>query len=785
METMRRRYSPSDRRRDERLMHNAQQAPQATYSSLTMTVVFGGLVAALYTALDETGRLLLAYAGVVFLVVFLIYWFFKRFAEEFRKNADLRRLPYFERPAVEALKKQLKENIKLRQAARKVEKSYEFKKVKRQNSPASTLLDMIPQGLFIDKTESYKTVLDVSQAHLGVCFATYPRRCGKTTWLQFVEYILGALWNVNKDRTKLFYDSVAALKEGRWFLEQPLRPVISVTMLECSKPETLLNQLKEQFQAHGVQAGPSVDFGSYLHFAPTTLKNLYETAIGELAQEEYSQRHELLNVRDEVNSEILILMDEYDFPFRELEYGKKLEYWAWYLCIFPPLRRRLLPEREGYYEVTRCLGVWCRCIKALLEKSVVWGTCIISLVPLGQTGLSDLPLSEVLTLRKKYHEFFGISERELSTALEDHASTSMSLDRVLDWASKPDINICTPLATRTRRTGRALQRKEFFDWLRDNVNEFCMALDIGDSGHIPVYSPLDALTLLQYVEDSGKEIPPLMWFSQSKNIYGPMLAARVDRKQLRDAMLGGTVDQATFTQSRIEHFYKSGTQAPLILLFYLGLLQVSYSNKEKLVLTPSDDARNLEFQIDLLSGYFPPPGNLSNREVNRLSANPELLLTRVIDCVNTGAERISRNNADFLSKPLREIPFQAAVYHMIAEQLSHPEIKVSVEKQIMGRKRIDIIVKLGEFYVIIENKMRGKNRLETKMREAIEQARGYRKRLRLRTEACILVAAVMDWDTPPSVYTQHSGGPMIRQEDMRRHICLSKRKRGGLWELGT
>ena len=169
----------------------------------------------------------------------------------------LTRAPQFSHSAVEALKHQLEENILLRQAARQRNGNYHFNGVNRNKTSNASLLHIINKGNFIDKTTSYrKLVEDGPEYQLGICPVMFPRCTGRTTWVSFMNLVCGPLWGSPEPERKEFYNAVSGLEEGKWFLHRPLRPVLQFTMSGMTTPKGFQGKIHQQFQSYGIKGSP-------------------------------------------------------------------------------------------------------------------------------------------------------------------------------------------------------------------------------------------------------------------------------------------------------------------------------------------------------------------------------------------------------------------------------------------------------------------------------------------------------------------------------------------------
>ena len=634
------------------------------------------------------------------------------------------------------MKKQLEESIILRQKAIKdcSTERYHFGGPP-HSFDESNLLEMVPNGRFVDKSKIYRKCVETDhEESLGLQLATFPRRFGKTTWLSFLELSLGSILTVDRKSKEQFYNAVATLQEGKFFLQAPIRPVINVDMLSMDTDEGMVETVKSYFKAHGIKSTPMVDFASYLHDALLTLQRLYSNAIAELDEEK-----PLLDVKSHVHPNVLVLIDEYDHPYRKLELSNN----------------QFKDKCEG---VIRLAETLCQSLKDKLKKAV-WGVCIVSLVPLGQTGLSLLQCKQPLTFSKKYHQLFGISQEELLNSLEAHSTEDMSLQKVLAWASHKDVGIVKNSAT------PRYQKECLLFWRRSRINGFCMALDrtVGDTLD-PLYSPLDVIRILQSVQESEFTIPPLQWIAQSRSLYGTLLANRVDTAALREAMLGTFVPRCWFDQRQVmSEYFGRGVQAHCALLFFLGLVQVQDCDKDTVTLSPTDDSRSLKDKVSIIRYHFPGEHSLSNSQVDEYFKNKQTFIEKILSRAKAGADRIGMNYGGHNN--LQEIPFQDAVYHCLDEFFRHPLIETDVETLIQnGRKRIDIRCTLKAetgkpgCTVIIEIKIQTNERLQTKLSEALQQARDYRRRLSLNSSNCHLVGIVLNWKKG-TMYTVNGESP--------------------------
>jgi hypothetical protein len=644
---------------------------------------------------------------------------------------------------VDALKKELEENIEERQAARNNNQRYYFTGV-RANDVATNLLYMVANGRFLDKSEIFRKCIDVGlNDQLGVIFTIFARRFGKTTFLSFLKNTLGLLSKPWEWRS--FYNALSGLRQGDFFLNAPIRPVI---LLSVAHTGSLPEEMGRLFEAHGIyrRRHSKATFKKYLLDAIDLLQQLFEEAKSQLSEEH----------RGYVRSQPLILIDEFDAAYRLAEEDPS--------------------TAKGWRSVQRSLKPLMASLKTRIEAGILWGVCITSLMPLGKTGLSELDCSHVLNFRQEFHEMFGVSEEELMYVLKHQSSGSMSLDRVLQWAR--NANIIGDIG------GEPVDEEEQLrKWLSQQVNGFCMAL-YWDGGPLsPLYSPLDIIEILLSVQSTRGGIPARSWIDRSRDVYGDMLNKRINESDLRVALTGGVVDISYFNQRQVlKAYFKKDFGAHCSLLFYLGLLQVAdvYRNQEtqypeQIVLMPPNNARSLDDVIHLMNYTFPArEPKLSESKIDEYTEDHELFKNALLGCVTRGCRRISASYRRYHS--LREIPVQDAIYHCIEEELHHPtRLRTKVERYIKdGSKRIDIICvlnefTLNEFTVIIEVKMeRGPTIANRKAYEALEQAADYRRRLGKSPQACALLAVVMAWKhkVARSWYGEYTNGIPEREEDL-------------------
>eukprot|EP01138_Halocafeteria_seosinensis_P013416 gb/GECG01013702.1/.p1 GENE.gb/GECG01013702.1/~~gb/GECG01013702.1/.p1 ORF type:complete len:711 (+),score=80.76 gb/GECG01013702.1/:1-2133(+) len=664
----------------------------------------------------------------------------------------------FDREAVLTLKRHLQQLLRERHDSHTECRGQSYVLSNPPSNVESNLVDMIPQGMFIDKTRSYKNCLDPqNNRKKGVRAATFPRRFGKTTWLSFMDLTLGPVWRLEARERKALYQGISRLDDGNAFLLAPLRPVLHFDLLNVETPEDVQYMVYKAFHQYGITVDAATPFGAVCEDGIAVLKHLYQTVIRELEEEKVCQP-------GQISPDVLVLVDEYDAMYRESERDDITD-----------------QKRQQCEQSITCITRLCRALKKRIRDSI-WNVCIVSLVPLGHTGLSELDVSENMTLQKKYHSLFGISEQELFTALQHHSSVYLNLDTVVQWAQHPDVNI-VPANTNMSTTNKVRYVK---CWMRKRINRFCMAIDKEDEELDPLYSPLDVVHILQLVFENKHEYPQLQWLERSCSLYGHLLANHIRFEDVSEALCGGVVSKSLFyhRQKISEFFSPPSTGGDIrLLLFYLGLLQVSQSDQTQVVLLSSDDSRSMKAKFSILTHQLVAGSRddavLYDNYVHKMSKYPDRLFATIRDCIKQASRRIKARYKGFYH--LREIPYQDALYHCLCERFRHDDIAVAVEdsKSInhilcTGPNRMDLIVRIypdteHETAVVIEVKREDRKTFQVKtMKEALDQALRYRAGLHTPFSQCFLCGIVIHWHKKDT------------------YMCFGKWERGaaGLRQLG-
>eukprot|EP01138_Halocafeteria_seosinensis_P001342 gb/GECG01001378.1/.p1 GENE.gb/GECG01001378.1/~~gb/GECG01001378.1/.p1 ORF type:complete len:498 (+),score=65.04 gb/GECG01001378.1/:1-1494(+) len=259
--------------------------------------------------------------------------------------------------------------------------------------------EQIMNGKFIDKSESYWKGLDWDEQGTdefsGVRLCCFPRRFGKTTWLEFMRWTLcvppldDPMLEGNK--MQKFYQAAAALEKGHTFVGASLRPALYFCF-NWELAKNLRESVADQFRQCGLRIdGPIALTQSsiILQTGLNQLRHLYVEATQGLTAQE----------RTLVSLKPLVLLDETDYPWREQHVAGS-------------------GSADEIINSERRLSE-CRPFFAALKNFVkvgLWGIMMVTLLRIAGTGLSELDSYDI-GLSAKYHGIVGITEEELLGAL--------------------------------------------------------------------------------------------------------------------------------------------------------------------------------------------------------------------------------------------------------------------------------------------------------------------------------------------------------------------------------
>ena len=167
---------------------------------------------------------------------------------------------------------------------------------------------MVLAGNFIDKTASYIPALDPKGSKAGCRLAAFPRRFGKTTWLKFIQTTIGVPKEV--ESLALYYKRVAGMGKGEHFLSSPLRPVLYIPLYDCQLPGDASRKISNELKGLGLHVEGTAPPRILLEKGVYELQDLFRKAKETAAP---------MIGSTEVSTLPLILIDEYDAPWRNRE----------------------------------------------------------------------------------------------------------------------------------------------------------------------------------------------------------------------------------------------------------------------------------------------------------------------------------------------------------------------------------------------------------------------------------------------------------------------------------
>jgi hypothetical protein len=662
----------------------------------------------------------------------------------------------------------LSENLKLligyRERAKNEPAPYKFKRPG-SKIQETDIIGAVSHGEFVDKTASYVKAIDPKEQKVNSQTACFARRMGKSTWLEFLKASLGVPGNITP--YEYFYTKVAGLERGKDFIEAPLRPVFLVKLYHCETTNMISQYIVEELCHLGIKINENESFepAELLNSAIFMVQRLFEDAIKRLDD----------NVSSQVSSLPLVLIDEYDAPWRKKEIAAFHQKNA-----TKEAQRQVWSLREDKAEaLTHCVASICDTLKARLPS--IFGVAIVSLVPLGGTGLSKLDTSTNLGAHEEHHTLFGISQTELKKILGDaEQNDELNWGKVYSWAES--LKIVMP------RDSEEEKRKGFFQYLEKTINGFCSAfLEKTGAPLDPLYSPLDILQIItdiieqKHLKFPNYTRPKLLWLKQAADAFCELIQSTGNYDEAVEAFLGGSVVSSEIdTVANMTDSFETRRDM-LQLLFHLGLLRVGNVTGTTVSLFPVLEGQANEVLTILTQAYQSKVPKLTDEKVNEYRSNHVRLAKDMTATFRAAAAALKSQYASMQRDVMREEAVQDRLYQMLNAYFINPMIHLA--KEMMSPETshcLDMFLairgaELGatanygrsrnsrfesgeaqllppEFFdcflhgIILEIKVDRDDKSKNYMLDALKQAHDYRSRMGAEPDKVWLMGVVCRWE---------------------------------------
>eukprot|EP01138_Halocafeteria_seosinensis_P015054 gb/GECG01015366.1/.p1 GENE.gb/GECG01015366.1/~~gb/GECG01015366.1/.p1 ORF type:complete len:614 (+),score=62.42 gb/GECG01015366.1/:1-1842(+) len=390
---------------------------------------------------------------------------------------------------------------------------------------------------------------------------------------------------------------------GPQFLHSPLRPVLLLNLLsgvESLGHDLIMALTEHNFDIDGWTEQPEV----LMRETILLLKHLYTEAIGKLDPE----------LSPLVSSLPLVLIDEYDVPWRDFEMAIMEERTAGDAERKEELRQRSLRKKDQIGSMERTMLA----LKNLLPDNL-YGVGIVSL--LRHSDISSWDNTKDLCTFKEHHGMFGVSERDLSKCLDVARDDDVfNWTKVLLWASK--FEIVTP------NVDLAFQKQDFFRWLKNWFNTFCTGFR-GSSGEVdPLYSPIDILELIRHTNGRWVDKSRLLWLQGARGAFSEVLSYHGRYNVAVEGLLGGSIDISELG-SKIGQVPSTSANSPTHMkkiLYNLGLLSVKRVVGPRVILSPVLEGKTSRMLDILFCAFRANLPKVTNDEMEKYIRAPERLV---------------------------------------------------------------------------------------------------------------------------------------------------------------
>ena len=562
--------------------------------------------------------------------------------------------------------------------------------------------EMILNGFFVDKTEMYEQLLEVNKPvsqrtenkALHCCF---PRRFGKTTLLRFIQTTLGLDAQTKVRTYEEFCMKLNGMAQGRNFLNEPIRPVVYLNTSFCVSEDLTKEAIQGAFCTAGVKTKytSKQSIGGFLSQSVSQLTQQWENAKFVLDDDE----------KDWVDTSPIVLIDEYDSPWREYE-NVETKFHENYMQLITQLRS------DSYHRLV-----------------------IASLLRISKIGLSDL-ISQDIARQRCYHGVTGITSFELKKALKATQEGFMDevrncfeqhRDKLQKECPFPETE-CPPESQRSP----ADIDKDIFAYLLRRYNGYRFYIDFPESneGKIPpdseasVLSPYDFFVFLYHdIKVSG--FPPIQeWRKLVEPFVQKVLKKYYPKDLWLEALCGGFFNAKNLSDRCSIEDYWTHEQDNFQLfrlqrLFVdLGYLCPQYGIGDEIFVGPNT-ALGFDIRCKALESIIGGTVRTKSTDIKLLEkwADPAEFLSYFKQILQHSRFTIAICNRE--SEDLREYEAQHYLLKIMGLYLFHESVNVRAEYHARSadnerERRIDIIIEMRRassliYVVIIELKFTTKD----------------------------------------------------------------------------
>ena len=333
------------------------------------------------------------------------------------------------------------------------------------------------------------------------------------------------------------------------------------------------------------------------------------------------------------------------------------------------------------------------------------------------------------------------------------------------------------------------QKQEFFEYLDRSINGFCSAF-LDRTGRLdPLYSPLDMLQIMddiiseRHLRDDNYKRPSLIWLDQAVDCFSALIRETGNYDEAVAALLGGRIHASQIdTVARMSQMF-TRARSMQMLLFHLGLLRVGDVNGDVVSLLPVMEGKPDYVMRLLTSAYEGEMLRLMDEEVRGYTKDLEKLSNDMIDKLPAAIKALKAQYAPMAPDVLREYPVQDRIFqvlqaHFVNEDLLYLAKEMTVTNKrtrmntlmaIKGEKlnfaRIYGRTRKSRFkepetqllpdkfnghevygYVAEMKVIRTRQKDETAMVEALQQALKYRRDIKCNAKTVWLMGIVCKWE---------------------------------------
>ena len=363
---------------------------------------------------------------------------------------------------------------------------------------------------YIDKTLLVKELIDKSSK---VTLFTRPRRFGKTLALSMLRTFFEQEMNGNGeivDNSAYFKDTMIANEGEAYSKHMGKYPVITLSLKSAKQPDfEMAYQCMVQDIAYEYDRHSYVLCGNVLS---GTQKDIYKRIMdrqGERVQYATSLKFLAECLKKYHGRNAIILVDEYDVPLENAYFRGFYEEMVDFLrSLFESALKT--NDNLAFAVITGCLRI---------SKESIF------------TGLNNLEVISILS--ENYSEYFGFTESEVITMLEDY-NLSDCLEEVKNW------------------------------------------YDGYMFGNTEVYNPWSVINYVKTGSSGGNGFPRPYWSNTSSNSIIRELIDRADlsvKKEIEELIAGNAIEKQVHEDITYADIYKSQENL-WNFLFYTGYLKV-------------------------------------------------------------------------------------------------------------------------------------------------------------------------------------------------------------------